>query len=154
MFVGAQVLGQLLDAACDDGNLYLRRAGVRIVAMIIRDQFCFYFLSQWHDVCFFLSWILAAAPRECFAKRRTRQVSMPTAQSRMFLAGGPKDRTSHEPGLYQKIPHQPVVTRFRPFCLLLYINSSVLRTMLSIVSSGWLTLAPMETVTLRFLPPP
>ena len=46
MFVGAQVLGQLLDAACDDGDLHFRRAGIRIVAMIIRDQFVFTSLAN------------------------------------------------------------------------------------------------------------
>ncbi len=73
VFVGAQMLRQLLDAACDDCDLHFGRAGIGLVAMIIRDQFGFYFLSQWHDVRIFLSL------RIWRQKHRTTQVSMPAA---------------------------------------------------------------------------
>jgi hypothetical protein len=58
--VDPKMIGQLLNAAGEDGDLYFRGAGIRIMAMIVRDQFCLKFFREWHDVCFSFLQIMAA----------------------------------------------------------------------------------------------
>jgi hypothetical protein len=50
--VDPQMIGQLLDAAGQDGDLHFRGTGIRIMAMIVRDQFGLNFFIERHDVCF------------------------------------------------------------------------------------------------------
>ena len=90
---------------------------------------------------------LAALHRS--ASRRTPHYAGLHAHSRKDRRAGPVTGLDYT----RKNFYQATVTRFRPFCLLLYINSSVLWMILSTVSSGWLTLAPMEIVTLSFVLP-
>jgi hypothetical protein len=72
-FVDPEMVGQLLDTAGQDGDLHFRGAGVRIMAMIVCDQFGLNFFRERHDVCF-LS--LDYGGNGC----RTLQVSMLTAR--------------------------------------------------------------------------
>jgi hypothetical protein len=59
-FVDPKVIGQLQDAAGQNGNLHFRGTGICIMAMIVRDQFCLNFFREWHDVCFSFLQIMAA----------------------------------------------------------------------------------------------
>lgn len=58
-FVGAQVIGQLLDASRQNGDLNFGRARIRAVTMIVADEFGLDFFREWHDVCCFLSLVYA-----------------------------------------------------------------------------------------------
>src|SRR3972149_253900 len=46
------MIGQLLDAAGQNGDLHFGRTGIRIMTMIIRYQFGLDFFRERHDVCF------------------------------------------------------------------------------------------------------
>jgi len=46
------MIGQHGDAFGEDRDLYIRRTGVTLVAMIIADDLGFDFLVERHDVCF------------------------------------------------------------------------------------------------------
>src|SRR6266487_4192089 len=46
------MIGQLLDAARQNGNLHFWGTRIRIMTMIVRDQFCLNFFRERHDVCF------------------------------------------------------------------------------------------------------
>jgi hypothetical protein len=46
------MIGQLQNAARQNGDLYFRRTGIRIMTMIIRYQFGLNFFRERHDVCF------------------------------------------------------------------------------------------------------
>src|SRR5690349_4754070 len=87
LFVDPQMICQLLDAARQDGDLNFRGTGVRIMAMIIRDQFGLNFFRERHDVCF------------PFFRLCRSPCSQP--QSLVFV-GEPLNRTSHGRELYQK----------------------------------------------------
>jgi hypothetical protein len=77
------MIGQLLDAAGQDGDLHFRGAGIRIMAMIVRDQFCLNFFRERHDVCFpFLNY---AAP---FPTNRTPHFGVSSFQK----SSGPAER--------------------------------------------------------------
>ena len=52
VLVCAQVLGQLEDAAGQDGHLDFRRTGIGLVAVVIGNDLGFYFLVKRHDVCY------------------------------------------------------------------------------------------------------
>jgi hypothetical protein len=51
-FVDPKMIGQLQDAAGQNGNLHFWGTGICIMAMIVRDQFCLNFFRERHDVCF------------------------------------------------------------------------------------------------------
>jgi hypothetical protein len=59
-FVDPKVIGQLQDAAGQNGDLHFWGTGICIMAMIVRDQFCLNFFREWHDVCFSFLQIMAA----------------------------------------------------------------------------------------------
>lgn len=46
LFVGSQVLGQIVDSLCENCDLYLWRTSVTLVRCILADYNCFFFFHQ------------------------------------------------------------------------------------------------------------
>jgi hypothetical protein len=60
LFVVLQMLCELSDAICQDGDLHFGRTSVFLVAMKILDRLCLDFFRERHDVCFLSVEIMAA----------------------------------------------------------------------------------------------
>jgi len=84
-FVDPKMIGQLQDAAGQNGNLHFWGTGIRIMAMIVCDQFGLNFFRERHDVCFpFFELCRSPCPQLSLACSRERTVGQDQSRAEII----------------------------------------------------------------------